>query len=60
LLEFVEPREVRFLGRDAQTGDVTVERAPTEDPQWQQAIEAYENSMGQMWLSGSLGGVPGR
>ncbi len=58
LLDHVEPHEVRFLERDEQ-GGVRVKLAPTEDEGWAEAIEQYQSSVGQMWLSGSLGGVPG-
>ncbi len=57
LLEFAKPEEVRFLSRNDE-GEVGVEAAPTETPEWEEAIREYERSMGQMWLSGSLGGVP--
>lgn len=59
LLDHVQPHEVRFLERDAD-GRVQVRTAPTEDEAWANAIDTYENSIGQMWLSGSLGGVPGQ
>lgn len=58
LLDHVQPHEVRFLERDAE-GGVQVRTAPTDDDAWADAIGEYENSVGQMWLSGSLGGVPG-
>ncbi len=58
LLNHVRPEEVRFLERDA-GGGVQVRTAPIDDEAWTNAIEVYEHSMGQMWLSGSLGGVPG-
>lgn len=58
LLDYVRPEEVRFLERDAD-GGVRIRTAPIDDDAWADAIHVYENSMGQMWLSGSLGGVPG-
>jgi predicted ATPase len=58
LLDHVAPHEVRFLERDA-AGGVQVRKAPIDDQAWADAIHEYENSVGQMWLSGSLGGVPG-
>lgn len=58
LLDHVQPHEVRFLERDA-NGGVQVRSAPVDDEAWANAIHEYENSVGQMWLSGSLGGVPG-
>lgn len=58
LLDHVQPHEVRFLERDSE-GGVQVRTAPVDDEAWANAIHEYENSVGQMWLSGSLGGVPG-
>lgn len=58
LLDHVKPHEVRFLERDAE-GGVQARTAPVGDEAWENAIHEYENSVGQMWLSGSLGGVPG-
>lgn len=57
LLEYVEPHEVRFLGRD-DDGNVVVRSAPLDEPGWDEAVAEYAGSMGQMWLSGGLGGVP--
>lgn len=57
LLEHVQPSEVRFFGRDDQ-GNVTIAAAPVDDPGWEEAVEEYSGSIGQMWLSGGLGGVP--
>ncbi len=59
LLEFVEPHEVRFLHRSKDTGETLVKMAPTNDPNWLKTLKAYDNSLGDLWLSGSLGGVPG-
>jgi len=58
LLEYMEPGEVRFLSRDAD-GAVTVREAPTSSPEWERAFEEYAHSLGEAWLSGGLGGVPG-
>ena len=57
LLEHVEPAEVRFLGRNIE-GNVEVRSAPIDEPGWDEAVREYSGSMGQMWLSGGLGGVP--
>jgi len=57
LLEFAEPDEVRFLSRKGE--DVVVETAPTSSPEWENAFREYRESLGSVWLSGSLGGVPG-
>lgn len=59
LLDHVQPSEVRFLTRDAQTGEVRVDEAPSDSEDWRQAYRTYQDSLGSMWLSGSLGGVPG-
>lgn len=59
LLDHVEPSEVRFLTRDAQTGEVRIDEAPSDSEDWRLAYRTYQDSLGSMWLSGSLGGVPG-
>ncbi|MBM4059700.1 MAG: DUF2813 domain-containing protein [Planctomycetes bacterium] len=60
LLEFVEPREVRFFNRSKDTGETIVREAPVDDPSWKQTLREYDDSLGDLWLSGGLGGVPGR
>lgn len=60
LLEFVDPREVRFFHRSRQTGETIVEQAPVNDPSWKNTVREYDASLGDIWLSGGLGGVPGR
>ena len=59
LLEFAEPKEVRFLSRRDADGATQVELAPTDSPDWAKAFREYQQSLGAIWLSGSLGGVPG-
>ncbi|OFX18708.1 MAG: hypothetical protein A2V77_01150 [Anaeromyxobacter sp. RBG_16_69_14] len=59
LLEYVQPEEVRFLGRDEGDGSTTVKSAPAKDPDWKRYFEEYEESLRRAWLSGGLGGVPG-
>jgi predicted ATPase len=59
LLEFVRPEEARFFRRQPQDGSVTIETAPTGSPEWQEAFKEYRESLGNAWLSGGLGGVPG-
>jgi predicted ATPase len=57
LLDHLLPEEVRFLSR---TDDGGV-RAETIDPstsEWKAAIKAHDGSLGGVWLSGGLGGVP--
>jgi len=58
LVDHLHPNEVRFLRRDPQDGSVRVQAAPVDDPQWKTALAEYE-TLGSMWLSGGLGGVPG-
>ncbi len=59
LLEHLEPDEVRFLKRVPEDGSTRVEAAPTQSPDWERAFEEYARSLGNAWLSGGLGGVPG-
>lgn len=58
VLNHVAPEEVRFFARDPESGDVTITKAPTDRPEWERTLDAYENSLGSLWLSGSVGGVP--
>lgn len=60
LLECLKPEEVRFLRRRPEDGSVEVEEAPAGTPEWEQAFQEYRRSLGSAWLSGGLGGVPGR
>lgn len=60
LLEWLEPDEVRFLSREPATGDTLVRLAPTGDAAWPEVLASYDDSLGGLWLSGALGGVPGR
>jgi predicted ATPase len=60
LLNHLEPDEVRFLSRDDQDGMTIIESVRSGDPGWRQAFTEYDASLGTMWLSGGLGGVPGR
>lgn len=59
LLEYVRPEEVRFLTRSREDGSVQVNQASTESTNWQQVYKEYRESLGSIWLSGSMGGVPG-
>lgn len=59
LLEYLEPQEVRFLGRDPQDGSTTVRSVPHADPDWKRYFQEYRESLREAWLSGGLGGVPG-
>lgn len=59
LLNFCEPHEVRFFARDLDDGSTVVRAAPVDTEQWRAAWEEYSHSLGELWLSGGLGGVPG-
>jgi predicted ATPase len=59
LLEHVDPSEVRFFHRRQDTGETVVREAPTTNPDWPKLLREYDNSLGDLWLSGGLGGVPG-
>jgi predicted ATPase len=59
LLEYLEPNEVRFLGRDPADGSTTVKSVPANDPDWPRYFAEYRESLREAWLSGGLGGVPG-
>ena len=59
LLEHCQPHEVRFLKRNPK-GDIEVEEAPASAKEWKDVLEEYDGSLGTLWLSGALGGVPGR
>ncbi len=60
LLEYVRPEEVRFLTRSPEDGSVQVNEAPTGSTNWQRVYKEYRESLGSIWLSGNVGGVPGR
>ncbi len=60
LLDYVRPEEVRFLTRSPEDGSVQVNEAPTNTTNWQRVYKEYRESLGSIWLSGSVGGVPGR
>ena len=60
MLDHLEPDEVRFLTRDRASGAVTVREVPQDQPGWREAYRTYDESLGSLWLSGGLGGVPGR
>ena len=47
------------MSRDAKTGEVRIEEAPSDNDEWRSAYRTYQDSLGSMWLSGGLGGVPG-
>ncbi len=57
VLEFVQPEEVRLLQRQ-DDGSVEILEIPTGTEQWRSAFKVYDESLGQAWLSGGLGGTP--
>ncbi len=57
VLEFSEPEEVRLLQRKDE-GSVDILEIPTETEHWRNAFKVYDESLGQAWLSGGLGGAP--
>ncbi len=59
LLDQVAPREVRFLTRDRTDGTVKVDKIDPGAEGWEDAFREYRQSLGSVWLSGSVGGVPG-
>jgi predicted ATPase len=59
LLEYVNPEEVRFLTRSQEDGSVQVNQAAIDTPNWRRVYEEYNRSLGGIWLSGGMGGVPG-
>jgi predicted ATPase len=58
LLAFAEAKEVRFLSRRETDGATEIETAPTESADWAHAVREYQGSLGGLWLSGAVGGVP--
>src|SRR5262245_2367379 len=58
LLDFVDPKEVRFFSRSKDTGETKIETAPVDTPQWKKVFTEYNDSLSGVWLSGGLGGVP--
>lgn len=59
LLEYACPEEVRFLTRSQEDGSVQVSQAATDSTNWRRVYEEYNRSLGSIWLSGGIGGVPG-
>ncbi len=57
VLEFSEPEEVRLLQRK-DDGSVDILEIPTQSKHWRNAFKVYDESLGQLWLSGGLGGTP--
>lgn len=58
-LNCLEPEEVCFIRRSRETGETEIQKAPTDNPNWQKVYDQFQNSLGSMWMTGALGGVPG-
>jgi predicted ATPase len=58
VLENATPAEVRFLTRREE--GVVIHEAPTSTTEWESAFKEYGNSLADLWLAGTLGGVPGQ
>ena len=58
-LDYLQPEEVRFITRRRDTGETEVHKAPSDNPNWRQVYDKFQNSLGNMWMTGALGGVPG-
>ncbi|MEM6251922.1 MAG: AAA family ATPase [Cyanobacteria bacterium P01_D01_bin.156] len=58
-LNCLEPEEVRFIRRSRETGETEIEQAPIDNPNWQRVYDQFQSSLGSMWMTGALGGVPG-
>ncbi|MEM9806768.1 MAG: AAA family ATPase, partial [Cyanobacteria bacterium P01_D01_bin.56] len=58
-LNCLEPKEVRFIRRSRETGETEIQKAPIDNPNWHKVYDQFQNSLGSMWMTGALGGVPG-
>lgn len=58
LLDHLAPHEVRFIARDHETGEAHVRSAPTDRSDWTAVYEEFQESLGDLWMTGALGGVP--
>lgn len=58
VLSCIQPEELRILKR-REDGSVEIVRLRDDQKDLRKALEEYEGSLGALWLSGSLGGVPG-
>lgn len=57
-VDFCRPEEVRILSR-LEDGSVEIRKLPIDTPDWREGFEIYGRSLGAVWLSGGVGGVPG-
>ncbi len=58
LLDILEPDEVLFISRDRKTGESVISPAPTDDPNWTKLYDKFQGSLGDIWMTGTMGGVP--
>ncbi|MGF1520859.1 MAG: AAA family ATPase [Leptolyngbyaceae cyanobacterium] len=58
-LDYLRPEEVRFINRNRETGATEIHKAPLDNPNWQQVYDRFQRSLGNMWMTGTLHGVPG-
>lgn len=56
-LDHVQPEEVRFLSR-TDDGGVRCDVVDPTTPEWREALRVHDGSLGRIWLSGGLGGLP--
>lgn len=59
-LDFLDPSEVRFISRSRDTGETVVRAAPVNNDRWAEVYESFDGSLGDLWMTGALGGVPGQ
>lgn len=57
LLNYVEPKQVRVVELDKE-GKTLIHPLPLEDKSLQNAMEAYENQIGELWFTNVIGGNP--
>ncbi len=58
LLDILQPQEVLFLSRDRKTGETLITPAPTDEPNWTKLYDKFQGSLGDIWMTGAIGGVP--
>lgn len=58
-LNCLAPEEVRFIRRSHETGETEIQAAPVDNENWEKVYDQFQNSLGRMWMTGALGGVPG-
>lgn len=56
-MAYAKPEEVRFFDRNPENGTTRVTEIDTKDPNWERNYEEFARNLGNIWLTGSLGGV---